>query len=133
MVESTQNEIVVVGKRKTASARVRIRPGTGKITVNDKPFETHFPEETWRGYIRQPLELTGHLETFDIQVRVQGGGLCGQAGAVRVAIARALNEYDEELRHTLKESGMLTRDSRKKERKKYGQLKARKKTQYSKR
>ena len=121
------------GRRKSAVARVFIRPGKGSIVVNDKPVDEFFSRETGRMVVRQPLELTNHLNTFDILINVDGGGESGQAGAVRHGIARALLGADANLRPTLKSNGLLTRDPRMKERKKYGQPGARKRFQYSKR
>ncbi len=121
------------GKRKSAIARTRLYYGTGKIEVNGRTVEEYFPRETLRMIINQPLKLV-HLEgKFDIKVNVTGGGISGQAEAIRHGISRALLEYDPELRKTLKAAGLLTRDARVKERKKYGQPKARKKFQFSKR
>ncbi|RME69736.1 MAG: 30S ribosomal protein S9 [Nitrospirae bacterium] len=121
------------GRRKTSVARVILRPGSGNILVNKKPVDEYFPRETLRMIIRQPLELVGLSSKFDVQVNVQGGGLSGQAGAIRHGIARALLEYDPDLRPKLKKEGLLTRDPRMKERKKYGLAGARKRFQYSKR
>ena len=126
-------EFLGTGRRKTAIARVRIASGSGKITVNGRPFETYFPTDTLRMVVSQPLAATAMAGKFDIRVNVQGGGPNGQAGAVRHGIARALLESDINLRPTLKSEGLLTRDSRKRERKKYGQPGARKRFQYSKR
>jgi small subunit ribosomal protein S9 len=121
------------GRRKTSVARVFLRPGQGRITVNRRPFEDYFPRETLRLIVTQPLELTGTTSQVDAKVNVKGGGLSGQAGAVRHGIARALLEFNIELRPQLKRAGMLTRDPRMKERKKYGQPGARKRFQFSKR
>jgi small subunit ribosomal protein S9 len=121
------------GRRKSSAARVYLRPGAGKITVNHRSFETYFTSEMSKMVIRQPLALTETSETFDIFVRVRGGGSSGQAGAMRHGISRALIEYNPELRGKLKAAGFLTRDSRKVERKKYGQPGARKRFQFSKR
>jgi small subunit ribosomal protein S9 len=121
------------GKRKTSVARVWMRPGQGKFTVNERELENYFPLETAKAMIFQPLELTGTLGQFDISVNVQGGGIKGQAGAIRHGISRALLTVKEEFREILKKAGLLTRDSRIKERKKYGQKGARKRFQYSKR
>ncbi len=131
MAETT--EFLGTGRRKTSIARVRIASGSGKITVNGRPFETYFPTDTLRMVVSQPLAATATAGKFDIRVNVQGGGPNGQAGAVRHGIARALLESDVNLRPTLKSEGLLTRDSRKRERKKYGQPGARKRFQYSKR
>jgi small subunit ribosomal protein S9 len=121
------------GRRKTSVARVFLRPGQGRILVNRRPFEDYFPRETLRLIVSQPLELTGTTAQVDVLVNVAGGGLSGQAGAVRHGIARALLGYNGELRPQLKRAGMLTRDPRMKERKKYGQPGARKRFQFSKR
>ena len=121
------------GRRKEAVARVRIRPGTGKITVNKRPVEDYFPSETHRMIITEPLRLTTLEETYDVDATMDGGGVSGQAGALRLGIARGLVNIDEELRTTLKRAGFLTRDAREKESKKYGLKKARKAPQYSKR
>ncbi len=121
------------GRRKTSVARVWLRPGGGRILVNRRPFEDYFPRETLRMIIAQPLQVTNTFGTFDAIINVGGGGPTGQAGAVRHGIARALLEFDVNLRPTLKRAGLLTRDPRMKERKKYGQPGARSKFQYSKR
>jgi small subunit ribosomal protein S9 len=121
------------GRRKEAVARVRIRPGTGKITVNKRPIEDYFPSETHRMIVTEPLRLTTLDETYDVDATMDGGGVSGQAGALRLGIARGLVNIDEELRSTLKRAGFLTRDAREKESKKYGLKKARKAPQYSKR
>jgi small subunit ribosomal protein S9 len=121
------------GRRKTATARVYLRPGDGNITVNKRTFEGYFPSETLRALIRQPLQVTETLGKFDVLVNVSGGGLSGQAGAIRHGIAKALLQFNIELRHRLKKAGFLTRDPRMKERKKYGQKGARKRFQFSKR
>ena len=121
------------GRRKTAIARVYLRPGSGKITVNRRDFDVYFPNQVLKMIIRQPLMLTETNDKFDILVNVTGSGPAGQAGAIRHGISRALLEYNAELRPRLKDSGFLTRDARKVERKKYGQPKARKRFQFSKR
>jgi small subunit ribosomal protein S9 len=121
------------GRRKTATARVYLRPGDGSVQVNRKPFDSYFPNETLRMIIRQPLNLTETANKFDILVNVAGGGPAGQAGAIRHGITRALIEYNSDLRPTLKQAGLITRDPRIKERKKYGQKGARKRFQFSKR
>jgi small subunit ribosomal protein S9 len=121
------------GRRKTSSARVYLRPGGGTIRVNDKPFDDYFANEMLKMIIRQPLVITETADKFDLHVRVRGGGYAGQAGALRHGIARALVSYNPELRGRLKESGFLTRDPRKVERKKYGRPGARKRFQFSKR
>ena len=121
------------GRRKTAIAQVRLISGSGKILINDRAFESYFPLESLRSAAAQPLTVTGTAEKFDALISVRGGGPNGQAGAVRHGIARALLQADANLRPTLKAEGLLTRDSRMKERKKYGQPGARKRFQYSKR
>jgi small subunit ribosomal protein S9 len=121
------------GRRKTSTARVFLRPGNGAISVNRRAFETFFTTEALRTQIRTPLVLTETADKFDILATVAGGGVSGQAGAVRLGIARALVEYNLELRKRLKDEGMLTRDARAKERKKYGMAGARKRFQFSKR
>jgi small subunit ribosomal protein S9 len=121
------------GRRKTSTARVFLRPGTGAISVNYRAFDSFFPTAALRTQIRQPLILTETNEKFDILATVAGGGVSGQAGAVRLGIARALVKYDLELRKRLKNEGLLTRDARAKERKKYGMAGARKRFQFSKR
>jgi small subunit ribosomal protein S9 len=121
------------GRRKTATARVFLRPGDGKIVINKREFDVYFPNETLRMIIRQPLQLTETLGKFDILVNVAGGGVAGQAGAVRHGITRALMQFNIELRRRLKRAGFVTRDPRMKERKKYGQKGARKRFQFSKR
>ena len=121
------------GRRKNAVARVYLRPGKGGITINRREFENYFPNEALRMIINQPLKLTETTEKFDILVNVVGGGVSGQAGAVRHGITRALLEYNADLRPTLKKAGLVTRDPRKKERKKYGQKGARARFQFSKR
>ena len=121
------------GRRKTSTARVFLRPGTGAISINRRTFDAFFPSEALRTEIRQPLVLTETADKFDILATVAGGGVSGQAGAVRLGIARALVEYNIELRKRLKDEGLLTRDARAKERKKYGMAGARKRFQFSKR
>jgi small subunit ribosomal protein S9 len=121
------------GRRKTSVARVWIRPGAGRIVVNRRAFEDYFPRETLRMIIAQPLEVTSTLGQFDVFVTVGGGGPSGQAGAVRHGLSRALARFDEKFRLPLKKAGLLTRDPRMRERKKYGQPGARQKFQYSKR
>jgi small subunit ribosomal protein S9 len=121
------------GRRKTAAARVFLRPGEGGIRVNDSTLDDYFSRETLKMVVKQPLQLTETSEKFDIYVTVEGGGSSGQAGAIRHGIARALLEFNSELRDRLKSAGFLTRDPRKKERKKYGRPKARKRFQFSKR
>ena len=121
------------GRRKTSTARVFLRPGSGDITVNRLPFQTRFPTESARTRILEPLVLSEAIEKFDILATAAGGGVSGQAGALRLGIARALVKFDQELRPRLKKAGMLTRDPRIKERKKYGLAGARKRFQFSKR
>jgi small subunit ribosomal protein S9 len=121
------------GRRKTATARVFLRPGSGEITVNNRPLDDFFRNEVLKMIIKQPLLSTETAEGFDIMATVKGGGASGQAGAIRHGITRALVEYNEELRPKLKAAGFLTRDPRKKERKKYGQKGARARYQFSKR
>lgn len=121
------------GRRKTATARVFLKSGSGKFIVNDKPVDEFFSRETGRMVVRQPLELTQHLATFDIMVNVSGGGESGQAGAVRHGITRALIEYDGTLKPALSQAGFVTRDAREVERKKVGFHKARRRKQFSKR
>ena len=127
------NMIQVVGRRKRASAQVRLVPGSGKFTVNKKEFTTYFPTEPIQGYIQQPVQVAGGLDKYDVHVTVKGGGSVGQAGAVRHGLARALEKLEESNREILKENGMLTRDARVKERKKAGRPGARKRFQFSKR
>jgi small subunit ribosomal protein S9 len=121
------------GRRKTAAARVYLRPGAGAMNINGRGLDSYFPNEVLKMVIKQPLLLTETAEKFDIYVRVAGGGSAGQAGAIRHGISRALLEYNAELRDRLKSAGLLTRDPRKKERKKYGQRGARARFQFSKR
>jgi small subunit ribosomal protein S9 len=133
MAETKTNEFLGTGRRKTSIARVRLAAGNGKITVNGRAFDNYFPMETLRATATQPLMLTGTAEKVDARINVAGGGPSGQAGAVRHGIARALLQFDANLRPQLKAEGLLTRDPRMKERKKYGQPGARKRFQYSKR
>ena len=121
------------GRRKSSVARVRVYNGTGKVTINDRDIDDYFGLETLKLIVRQPLNLTGTLDKFDIVCRVAGGGVTGQAGAIRHGISRALLQYDAELRAELKKAGLLTRDPRMKERKKYGLKGARRAPQFSKR
>jgi small subunit ribosomal protein S9 len=121
------------GRRKTSTARVFLRLGSGSVTINRRPFEAFFPSEALRTQIKTPLVLTETADKFDILATVAGGGVSGQAGAVRLGISRALVAYNLELRKKLKDEGMLTRDARAKERKKYGMAGARKRFQFSKR
>jgi len=121
------------GRRKAAVARVRLRPGTGTITVNKRPFDEYFPSVTYRMIATEPLRITAKAEIYDVDATIDGGGVSGQAGALRLGIARGLVELDGDLRPSLKKAGYLTRDAREKESKKYGLKKARKAPQYSKR
>lgn len=121
------------GRRKNATARVYMKPGSGEITINNRPIDTYFANEVLKMVVKQPLQLTETVEDFDITVTVRGGGSAGQAGAIRHGITRALVEYNLELRPRLKSLGLLTRDPRKKERKKYGLKGARARYQFSKR
>jgi small subunit ribosomal protein S9 len=133
MAETKTSEFLGTGRRKTAVARVRLAAGSGKIVINGRPLENYFPTDTLRGVVAQPMSVTETAGKFDAQVNVFGGGPAGQAGAVRHGIARALIQADATLRPTLKADGLLTRDPRMRERKKYGQPGARKRFQYSKR
>jgi len=121
------------GRRKTSVARVRLLPGSGKITINKRDIEEYFDFDTLKVLVKEPLEITDTLDKYDVFVNVQGGGFTGQAGAIRHGIARALIKSDEELKPVLKKAGFLTRDPRMKERKKYGLKKARRAPQFSKR
>ena len=121
------------GRRKTATARVYLKPGNGRITVNERSLDEFFGRETGRMIVRQPLEAVQLLDRFDIDVTVDGGGITGQAGAIRMGLTRALIGYDESLRKPLRDAGFVTRDAREVERKKVGRRKARRGTQYSKR
>ncbi len=123
----------VTGRRKAAVARVRLVPGEGKVTVNRRPLEEYFSSISNRMHATEPLRVAGRAENFDVIATIDGGGVAGQAGALRLGIARGLIEVEPELRSTLKRAGLLTRDSREKESKKYGLKKARKAPQYSKR
>lgn len=127
------DEILATGRRKCAVARVRIKPGTGKVVINGKAITEYFPTEALRGYIAQPLAVSNNVNKFDISANIDGGGQVGQAGALRHGVARALIKFDEALRPILKSCGMLTRDARVKERKKSGQPGARRRFQFSKR
>lgn len=130
---TNKKEICATGRRKRSIARIRLRPGTGKIKVNGNTIEDYFPTEAVRGFIYQPLTVTDTDGKFDISANVSGGGKVGQAGALRHGIARILVEHDQSFRPVLKDSGMLTRDARVKERKKPGRPGARKRFQFSKR
>ncbi len=121
------------GRRKRAVARARLRTGTGQITINGRAFDVYFPTDAQRMVVSEPLKVADALETYDVDASIHGGGVSGQAGALRMAIARSLVELDPELRDSLKKAGLLTRDSRKKESKKYGLKKARKAPQFTKR
>jgi small subunit ribosomal protein S9 len=121
------------GRRKNAVARVILRPGNGTILINKRPYEEYFPRDAWKLQVRQPLETTAVIGRYDVSVNVAGGGLSGQAGAVRHGIARALLEVNTALRPKLTADGLLSRDPREKERKKYGQRGARRRFQFSKR
>ena len=133
MYESKKQYHYGTGRRKTATARTRVYAGSGNITVNGRAFEDYFPRKTLQMIVRQPLALTKLTEQYDIKVNVCGGGISGQAEAVRLGISRALLQADPALRGVLKHAGLLTRDARKKERKKYGLAAARARYQYSKR
>ena len=125
--------VQATGRRKAAVARVRIRPGTGRVIVNKRALEDYFPSETHRMVVTEPLRLTTTAEVYDVEASIGGGGVSGQAGALRLGIARGLVDLDGDLRVSLKRAGFLTRDAREKESKKYGLKKARKAPQYSKR
>jgi len=133
MIDPKTNEVVRTGRRKTATARVRLVTGTGKVSVNGRPFETYFPTDTLRTAALRPLAATQSVGKYDVRVSVSGGGPNGQAGAVSLGIARALLETDVNLKNSLRAEGLLTRDPRMRERKKYGQPGARKRFQFSKR
>jgi small subunit ribosomal protein S9 len=128
-----EQKFYATGKRKTSIARVWMKPGTGEITINKRPLDVFFGRETSKMVVRQPLELTDNLGKFDISVNVTGGGISGQAGAIKHGITKALLEINPDLRQTLKQAGFITRDSRIKERKKYGRAGARRSFQFSKR
>ncbi len=128
-----EKRFYATGKRKAAVARVYMKEGSGVITVNKRNFDDYFTRDSLKMLIRQPLEITGKSSSFDLCVNVQGGGMSGQAGAIKHGISKALTEYDIELRQILKKEGFLSRDSRVKERKKYGQPGPRKRFQFSKR
>ena len=132
-VDEKTGELLGTGRRKSATARVRIKPGSGKIMVNHRNVETYFPIDEHRMIINEPFQVTENAEKFDVRVNVQGGGTAGQAEAIRLGISRALLLHDAELRAALKPEGLLTRDSRVRERKKPGQPGARKNFQFSKR
>lgn len=130
---SEKPKVMVVGRRKESTARVRLVAGTGKVRVNKRSFEDYFPRETHRIVVLQPMEVTGTTGKYDVIATVSGGGISGQAGALKHGIARALVELDAAFRTALKKGGFMTRDPRAKERKKYGQKRARKRFQFSKR
>jgi len=132
-VDTKTNEVVAIGRRKNASARVRMKPGTGQVTVNGRPMDEYLAREVLVMLAKQPFDVTDTVDRFDIRARCNGGGLTGQAGALRLGIARALVELDEKYRPILRKYGLLTRDAREVERKKYGQPGARKRFQFSKR
>ena len=133
MAKKANGKFYGTGRRKSSIARVYLVPGTGNITINKRTLDDYFGLETLKLIVRQPLELTGTTEKFDIVCRVNGGGVTGQAGAIRHGLSRALLQYDESLRSVLKKAGFLTRDPRMKERKKYGLKAARRAPQFSKR
>ena len=129
----TEKRFYATGKRKSATARIYMKEGTGILQVNKRNFDDYFTRESLKMLIQQPLEMTGKKDRFDFYINVEGGGIAGQAGAIKHGISKVLVEYDGELRSALKKAGFLTRDSRIKERKKYGQPGARKRFQFSKR
>ncbi len=131
--EKTQDKFAATGRRKRAVARVRLALGSGQIKINEKPFEAYLGRQSLLQIVRQPLEVTNSLSRFNVFVTAHGGGLAGQAGAIRHGIARALVDMDETLRPVLRRAGLLTRDPREKESKKYGRKRARKRFQFSKR
>lgn len=133
MIDATTKENVRVGRRKEASARVRIRPGKGNVTVNGKPLREYLQRDVLVMVANQPFAVTDTKGKFDVRIRAAGGGLSGQAGAIRLGVARALAEYDEKYKPALRRAGLLTRDPRAVERKKYGRPGARKRFQFSKR
>lgn len=133
MIDATTKENVRIGRRKEASARVRIRPGKGTVIVNGKPLREYLQRDVLVMVANQPFSVTDTKGKFDVRVRAQGGGLSGQAGAIRLGVARALVEYDEKYKPALRRAGLLTRDPRAVERKKYGRPGARKRFQFSKR
>ena len=133
MATSSKIQYYGTGKRKSSIARVYLRPGTGKITINKRTIEDYFPSDALKMILKQPLVFTESADKFDVYANIRGGGLTGQAWAMRLGISRALCDFNQELRARLKKGGFLTRDARVKERKKYGQPGARKRFQYSKR
>jgi len=132
-MQSQEENFLGTGRRKRAVARVKLALGSGQITVNKKTLDVYFPRESLKQIVRQPLEVTQSLSRFDVVISTEGGGIAGQAGAVRHGIARALVSMDESLREILRRNGLLTRDPREKESKKYGRKRARKRFQFSKR
>ena len=132
-VDNNSGEVVAVGRRKESTARVRIKPGSGKIVVNGRDMREYLGRDVLVMLAKQPFEITETMSKFDLRIRCNGGGKTGQAGAIRLGIARALIEHDASLRGVLKKAGLLTRDAREVERKKYGQPGARKRFQFSKR
>ena len=130
---ATDTPIQTTGRRKRSVARARVRPGTGQLTINGRPFEVYFPTVTQRMTVAEPLRVTERADAYDVDATIHGGGVTGQAGSLRMAIARSLVEADPDLRPALKKAGLLTRDPRKKESKKYGLKKARKAPQFTKR
>jgi len=132
-MQEQEENFLGTGRRKRAVARVKLALGSGQITVNKKPIDDYFPRESLKQIVRQPLEVTQSVSRFDVVVNTEGGGIAGQAGAVRHGIARALVAMDESLREILRRNGLLTRDPREKESKKYGRKRARKRFQFSKR
>ncbi|MDQ1277890.1 MAG: small subunit ribosomal protein [Thermodesulfobacteriota bacterium] len=132
-MSATEKRFYATGKRKTAVARVYMKPGSGVLVINKRNFDDYFTRDSLKMIIQQPLELVGRKDQFDLFVNVKGGGIAGQAGAIKHGISKALVEYDLDLRPALKRAGFLTRDARIKERKKYGQPGARKRFQFSKR
>jgi small subunit ribosomal protein S9 len=132
-MSATEKRFYATGKRKTAVARVYMKPGSGVLVINKRNFDDYFTRDSLKMVIQQPLELVGRKDQFDLFVNVKGGGVAGQAGAIKHGISKALVEYDLDLRPVLKRAGFLTRDARIKERKKYGQPGARKRFQFSKR
>ena len=132
-MQSDSDTFLGTGRRKRSVARVKLALGSGQITVNKKPLDEYFTRESLKQIVRQPLEVTQSLSRFDVVVKAEGGGIAGQAGAVRHGLARALIEMDESLREVLRRNGLLTRDPREKDSKKYGRKRARKRFQFSKR
>jgi small subunit ribosomal protein S9 len=133
LIDSATKEYVATGRRKESTARVRLKPGHGQVLVNGRPIREYLQRDTLVMIANQPFDATDTRDKFDVRVRAAGGGLTGQAGAIRLGVARALAEYDEKYKPTLRRAGLLTRDAREVERKKYGQPGARKRFQFSKR